>query len=137
MTLFFAVERATLLIPSGTEQDPNRKHLFILMNTPVTNEKLVLLLSLSSLKANRPHDATCIIQPEEVGHSFVTKPSFIEYSKAMIEPVAKLERGVKQGLLIPQGTIEREVFQRILAGVMLSNRVPHKCKQFVKEYLIQ
>lgn len=108
MTLFFAVERATLLIPSGTEQDPNR-----------------------------PHDATCIIQPEEVGHSFVTKPSFIEYSKAMIEPVAKLERGVKQGLLIPQGTIEREVFQRILAGVMLSNRVPHKCKQFVKEHLIR
>ncbi len=50
MNLFFPVERATLLIPSGTESDPDRKHLFILLNIPITDEKLILLVSLSSIK---------------------------------------------------------------------------------------
>ncbi len=135
MTLFFPVERATLLIPSGTEQDPDRKHLFILLNNPVTAEKLVLLVSLSSLKPGRPHDPTCIIEPVETGHGFISKTSFVDYSKAQIEPAEKLTRGVNSGVLIPKETIERELFTRILAGVAQSPRTPHKFKLFYQQHI--
>jgi hypothetical protein len=135
MTLFFPVERATLLIPSGTEQDPDRKHLFILLNNPVTDEKVVLLVSLSSLKAGRPHDPTCIIEVGETGHEFISRTSFVDYSKALIEPASKLSNGVSKGVLIPKGTIEREVFARILAGVVQSPHTPHKCKLFYRQHI--
>ena len=74
MNLFFPVERATLLIPSGTESDPDRKHLFILLNNPITDEKLILLVSLSSIKQGHYHDPACIIDANETEHEFIKKP---------------------------------------------------------------
>lgn len=136
MTLFFPVERATLLIPSGTEQDPDRKHLFILLNNPVTDEQVILLVSLSSLKPNRPHDPTCIINVDETGHDFISRTSFVDYSRARIEPASKLNHGVNKGILVPKGTIERELFDRILAGIELSPRTPQKCKLFYRRYIL-
>lgn len=137
MTLFFPIERATLLIPSGTEQDPDRKHLFILLNNPVTDEKLVLLVSLSTLRPDRPHDPTCIITPADGAHDFVQRASFVDYSKARIEQDSVLLNGVNAGRFIPKGTIERGVFTRILQGVLLSPRTPLKCKKFVEQYVSQ
>lgn len=136
MTLFLPVERATLLIPSGIPQDPHRLHLFILLNNPVTAEQWVLLVSLSSIKAGRPYDATCVIDPNETDHEFIKKPSFIDYSKTRLEPATKLMKGVTSGVLIPKGTIEREIFERILQGVSASPRTPLKYKQFYQTHLI-
>lgn len=135
MSLFFPTERATLLVPSGTESDPNRKHLFILLNNPLTDEKLILLVSLSSIKQGHYHDPACIIDANETEHEFIKKPSFVDYSKAMIEPAAKLSKGVKEGVLIPRGTIERTLFEKILQGVLLSKRTPRKCKIFFETYI--
>jgi hypothetical protein len=35
MTLFVPFKRATLLVPSGPANDPDRKHLFVLLTDPV------------------------------------------------------------------------------------------------------
>lgn len=135
MNLFFPVERATLLIPSGTESDPDRKHLFILLNNPITDEKLILLVSLSSIKQGHYHDPACIIDENETEHEFIKKPSFIDYSKARIEPATNLSNGVSKGVLIPKGTIERTLFNKILAGVLVSKRTPRKCKTFFETHI--
>ena len=89
---------------------------------------LVGMNRISSLKPDRPHDPTCIIRPHETNHDFISRVSFVDYSKARIEPENKLSSGVERGILIPRGTIERELFDRILAGLNLSPRTPHKCK---------
>lgn len=38
MSLFLPLKRATLLIPSGPQGDPHRKHLFILLTDPYADE---------------------------------------------------------------------------------------------------
>lgn len=48
MSLFVPFKRATLLIPSGPVNDPDRKHLFVLLTDPIEapgfNGKQVLLV---------------------------------------------------------------------------------------------
>jgi len=34
MSLFLPIKRATLLVPSGADGDPDRKHLFVLLTDP-------------------------------------------------------------------------------------------------------
>lgn len=53
MSLFLPLRRATLLVPSGPDNDPDRKHLFVLLTDPVddaTGVKSVLMVSLFSIK---------------------------------------------------------------------------------------
>jgi len=135
MSLFIPVERASLLILSGSASDPTRNHLFILLNNPVTAERLVLLVSLSTVREGRYHDPACVIEPDSTSNRFIKKTSFVDYSKAMIEPASKLLNGVRLGVMAPQGTVERELFGRICAGVMASKRTPQKCRAFFSEHI--
>lgn len=137
MQLFLNVARATLLIPSGTAGDPDRKHLFVILNTPVTRERLTLLVSLSSIKEGCYHDPACILQPNETSHPFIKKPSFIEYSRARIEYATTIENAVDSGQFVPMGTIERDLLERIITGLINSPRTPAKCKTFAREHLLE
>lgn len=76
-----------------------------------------------------------IIDANETRHEFIKKPSFIDYSKARIEPAISLSNGVNQGVLIPRGTIERTLFNKILSGVLVSKRTPRKCKTFFETHI--
>ena len=101
MSLFLPLRRATLLVPSGPENDPDRKHLFILLTDPADAEagvKAVLMVSLSSIKAGLPHDPACLLYPGD--HPFVKRNSFVVYQKARIEEAEKVLRGVKDGKLV-------------------------------------
>lgn len=51
----------TLLLPSGTFEAPDRKHLFIIMTKACANGQH-LLLSVSSIKQGVRHDATCELE---------------------------------------------------------------------------
>lgn len=93
MSLFLPLRRATLLVPSGPENDPDRKHLFILLTDPAddgSGVKAVLMVSLSSIKQGLPYDASCILYPGD--HPFVKKESFVVYQKARIEEADKVLR---------------------------------------------
>ena len=128
MTMFLPNRKASILVPSGPAHDPDRKHLFIVLSDPVTDEKVVLLVSISSVKPDRWNDDSCLLYPGD--HPFIKKNSFVDYSSARIEPGDKLLRGVKAGKLIPQDPVSDDVFERICAGVMASKRTPRNIKQF-------
>lgn len=119
MGLFLPLRRATLLIPSGPNDDLARKHLFILLTDPCSEaegtEKSVLLVSLSTVRDKIPHDGSCLLHPGD--HAFVKTTSYVVYQRARIETANKLLEGVKQGLLVPQDTIDPGVFARICKGL--------------------
>jgi len=131
MSLFLPLRRATLLVPSGPESDPDRKHLFILLTDPAdagAGVKAVLMVSLSSIKQGVPHDASCILYPGD--HPFVKRESFVVYQKARIEDADKVLRGVKDGKLVPQDPIDSAVFARICKGLEESRLTPPKVLRF-------
>lgn len=131
MSLFLPLKRATLLIPSGPDNDLNRKHLFILLTDPYddgSGTKEVLLVSLSTIKAHIPHDATCILYPGD--HPFVKHESFVVYQRSRIEDANKVLKGVKDGKLIPQVPMDSSVFARICQGLENSRLTPVRILKF-------
>tara|TARA_R110002096_G_scaffold207309_1_gene393670 strand:- start:2915 stop:3322 length:408 start_codon:yes stop_codon:yes gene_type:complete len=128
MTMFLPNRKATILVPSGPIDDPERKHLFILLSDPVNDEQLVLMVSISSVKPNRWNDDACLLYKGD--HPFIIKDSFVDYSSARIEPESKLINGVDQGYFVPREPVSQEIFERICAGVMASRRTPKDIKRF-------
>lgn len=131
MSLFLPLRRATLLVPSGPENDPDRKHLFILLTDPAdagAGVKAVLMVSLSSIKSGVPHDPACLLYPGD--HPFVKRDSFVVYQKARIEEADKVLRGVKDGKLVPQDPMDSAVFARICKGLEDSRLTPPKLLRF-------
>lgn len=127
MSLFLPLKRATLLIPSGPESDQDRKHLFILLTDPHTDEagkNCVLMVSLSTVRPGMPHDPTCILYAGD--HSFVKHDSYVVYQKARLAEVDKVLRGVKNGQLVPQSPMDGTVFARICKGLEDSRLTPTK-----------
>ena len=131
MSLFLPLKRATLLIPSGPDNDLDRKHLFILLTDPQddgSGTKEVLLVSLSTIRANIPHDATCVLYPGD--HPFVKHESFVVYQRSRIEDANKVLKGVKDGKLIPQDPMDSSVFARICQGLENSRLTPARILKF-------
>lgn len=134
MGLFLPLRRATLLIPSGPATDLARKHLFILLTDPCPEsdggDKCVLMVSLSSVRPPMPYDSTCILRAGD--HPFVKNDSYVVYQRSRIEAANKLLDGVKQGVLIPQQTMDATVFARICKGLEESQLTPAKHLNFYR-----
>lgn len=126
--MFLVTRRATVLVPSGTEDQPDLKHLFILLNDPVSDQRLVLMVSISTIRLNRFHDTCCLLGPGD--HPFIRKDSFVLYSKARIESVRTLEEGVRRQLLVPKEPMDGAIFARICEGVLNSRHTPREIKLF-------
>lgn len=135
MSLFVPFKRATLLIPSGPEHDPDRKHLFVLLTDPIESPdflgKQVLLVNIATVPDRLPYDATCIIQPAE--HRFIKHESYVFYAKARIEAANALLRGVKSGQLIPHDIMDHALVQRISDGLYQS---PHTSPKILRFYAL-
>lgn len=131
MSLFLPLKRATLLVPSGPVGDLGRKHLFILLTDPHDDGfggKVVLMVSLSSVRPGMPNDPTCILYPGD--HLFVKQDSYVVYQKARLEETDKILRGVKNGLLVPQDPMDSAIFARICKGIEDSRLTPPKVLKF-------
>jgi len=135
MRMFLPNRKASILVPSGPPHDPDRKHLFIVVSDPVTDEHLVLLVSISSVKPNIWNDESCLLYKGE--HPFITKDSFVDYGYARIESAEKLLRGVESGKLVPHDPVSDDVFQRICQGLMASRRTPMDIKRFFLLHCIE
>jgi hypothetical protein len=132
MSLFLPLKRATLLVPSGTQEDKERKHLFVLLTDPHGDgEKCVLMVSLSTIRRGIPHDPTCILYQGD--HPFVRNDSYVVYQRARIEPAESLLRGVKDGKLIAHDTMDGAVFARICKGLEESRLTPPKLLDFYRK----
>ena len=135
MSLFLPLKRATLLVPSGPKNDPDRKHLFVLLTDPANDGsggRPVLMVSLSSVKSGVPHDPTCILYPGD--HPFVKRESFVLYARARIEMADKLLRGIKDEKLVAHDPMELGVFTRICKGVEVSRFTPQKLHKFYQQF---
>lgn len=128
MKLFVPVRRATLLIPSGADHDPDRKHLFILLTDPQPPDQATLLVNIAPVYDKIPHDPTCYLHPGD--HPFIRHQSYVNYARARIEAAPKLAEGVKRGWFVPQGTIEGGIFARVCQGLMESRHTAPKIKKF-------
>jgi len=128
--MFIVTRRATVLVPSGTPERPDLKHLYILLNDPSGKEKLVLIVSISTVYPDRYYDPTCLLWAGD--HSFIRTKSFVMYSMARLETVKTLENGVAKRELVPKEPMSAEVFARICQGVLDSKRTPAGLKQFFK-----
>lgn len=136
MSLFLPLKRATLLVPSGPHNDPDRKHLFILLTDPAddgSGQKVVLMVSLSSVKSGVPHDPTCILYPGD--HPFVKRESFVLYARARLEEADKLLRGVKDGKLVAHDPMDSGMFARICKGIDESRFTSPKILKFYRQAL--
>lgn len=130
--LFWPVKRATLLIPSGPVHDPDRKHFFILLTDPIpkpdAGAQQVLLVGIATRNPNFQHDQTCILYPGD--HPFLNRESYVNYRLARIEEAGKLVAGVKNGLFVPQGTIDTAIFARVCQGLLNSRHTTPKVLRF-------
>lgn len=126
--MFFVTRRATVLVPSGTLSQPDLKHLFILLNNPVDQKRLVLLVSISTVRPGRPHDPACLLYPGD--HPFIKVDSYVVYRKARIEEADKIERGVTGQILVPREPMDAAIFVRICEGVLVSRHTEPAIKTF-------
>ena len=131
--MFLPVQRATVLIPTPIDGRPDLKHLFILLTDPVTEEQLVLIVNLSSVKPNIPYDESCVLH--EGDHTFIRKTSYVDYSRARIVPISQIQNGIKQGKIQPFEAIETDIFARVCYGLLQSRHTKPKLRRFYQDWL--
>lgn len=126
MKLFLPYKRAALLIPSGPDDDPDRKHLFILLSDPLSIESLQcnLLVPISTRDHLRMQDLTCELSKGD--HDFIRHDSFVFYAKMRHEETSKLLKAVAQGTFISHESLREDIFARIVTGAITSKFTPLK-----------
>ena len=113
----------TLLIPSGTQIDPNKRHLFVIL-TDVCAEGQHLLVSLSRIREGVHFDPACVFEPGE--HRFVRDRSFAAYRLARIEPAEKLIRHVEAWDFTPKDDMPVPLVDRMRAGIEASDFIARR-----------
>ena len=112
---------STLLLP-GTHQNPDNRHLCIVLNDP-RKEAGNQALYVPVITVRRKFDATCIL---DVGdHPFIRHPSCVHYATMSQRSEAHL---LKVGTI--QEPLREEVLQRVLEGATASPHSPPWAKKF-------
>lgn len=129
--MFAVVKRATLLVPSGTANDPNRKHLTILLTAPTGPAKQVLTVNISTLRGNRGDDSTCLL---DIGdHEFIKHRSYVAYWSCRHDCTeAHILNCVGSKLFEPKGMLREDVFVRIIEGMDRSPHTPLFAKKMIR-----
>jgi len=139
MKMFYIVERASMLVPSGPIHDQARMHLFVMLTNPwhYENKEQLIIVSLSSVKSHNSfhHDKTCIITSEEQAHKFIVKKSYIDYSKARLIEREKLHKGIENDIFIEKGMIAEPCFKRIASGLLDSPHTKNYIKSAYRNYI--
>ncbi|QUS39286.1 hypothetical protein RPMA_10895 [Tardiphaga alba] len=123
-------KKKCILIPSGTHDDPDRHHLFVIL-TEACEQGFHLAVSLSSVKAGVKHDPTCVL---DAGcHDFVTAQSFVMYGKIEKLRSAHISKCVAGWTYKPRGEMPDEQFTRICDGVEASDFTPGWARHYFKK----
>jgi hypothetical protein len=120
-------KKGTLLIVSGPNHDPERKHLHVICNDP-DGDGNVALVSVCSVTGTN-HDTTCILQQHE--HAFLKHESFVLYARAKIVSENSLANGVAQKLMVIHDDMNGQTFLRVFNGVCRSPQTPRKVKKYL------
>jgi len=119
MTLWQAIQRATVLIPSGPAHDPNRFHLHVVMNDPVADrngQQKVIVVSVTSIQPGMSYDTSCTLFPGE--HPFVRNDSYVLYARAHLVDPSSLAAKVQAGQYIAKPNLNPKTFQYVVDGLL-------------------
>jgi hypothetical protein len=125
--MYAPLKKGTLLIHSGSISEPDKHHLFVVLNDPHGEDELVLLASFSTHRTDIFCDPTCVLEPGS--HALLPKKSFVRYQKLRLEPAAKLMAGVSTKQMVPSYPASQALYDAMVAGVFSS---PFTATKFVK-----
>jgi hypothetical protein len=124
---FQPLKKKTLLMPSGPQADPDRKHLWVILTDACLMEAH-LLVSICTLRADRFHDPACILNPGD--HRRIKDPSWVEYRRSRTMHSYALVNGASAWLYHPDDPISDPVFERICEGLLTSEHTPIRFKRY-------
>jgi hypothetical protein len=114
----------TLLVPSG----PSGMHLFTILTNKCVNG-FHLLVSITTIKEGKTHDTACEYAGGE--HPFIVHPSYALYRLAEQKRADAIINGVAKGYFIPKEDMPPEPFEKICAGINISEFIsPWAVKYF-------
>ena len=130
--MFLPYPGATLLMPSGPEDDPDRMHLFVVLTNPFDDMgdgiQKVLLVSFSSIRDYYTHDPACVLNPGD--HPFVKHESFVVYKRAIIVEANKLIEGVRKNVFSSHTPMSESVLSKIRQGLESSEHITPRVLRF-------
>lgn len=124
---WIAARKATLLIPSGPNHDPSRKHLHIVVTDPNASGD-VLIVCVVSIPPTNIYDSSCTFFPGE--HPFIFKDSYIAFRFSRVVQVSLLEAGVAAGDYIAKADLDEKRFADVVAGLIDSPFTTPKILKF-------
>lgn len=136
MKIWIPQKRATLLIPSGPRDSPDKCHLFIIMTDPFDNGSGVSEVLLIPICSTRPkHDPSCELSAGSSNHPFITHDSFVEYALARIMSKESLLKGYDSSIFIPKPSLSTEIFQKVRQGLAVTRRIQPMFRDFYDNFL--
>ncbi|UFW49692.1 MULTISPECIES: hypothetical protein [Bradyrhizobium] len=115
-----------MLIPSGTFEDPDRKHLFVVCSDACADGKHVLV-SITGW-TNDLCDGTTRLKKGD--HPFLYKDSYVFYRKARIEDGSVLTSGIDSGAFVLKEPMDAGLVDLIMEGICASKQTPRKVKKY-------
>lgn len=111
---WIAARKATLLIPSGPNHDPDRKHLHIVVTDP-NGSGDVLVVCVVSIPPTNIYDSSCTFFPGE--HPFIVKDSYIAFGFSRVVQASLLEAKVAAGDYIAKADLDEKRFADVVVGL--------------------
>lgn len=123
-----------LLVPSGPG---DHSHLFTIALGPMVlpnhgGQEHVVMVSVTSIKADFPHDPACVLTPGD--HAFLIRDSYIYYREPRVESVLHVRKMVASRTWTPHERCSKEVLDRIVDGFEHSKRVPRHIRALFIEH---
>jgi len=124
------IKKGTLLVPSGSYNNPDAHHLHVILTDACTNSQH-LLVSITSIKAGISYDDACVIEAGE--HAFIGHRSYVYYRRSRQDRAAHLTKCVEGGLFHPRDPVSDALFERICEGIELSRFIPRWVRNYYRE----
>jgi hypothetical protein len=127
-------------VPSGPAQDPDRKHLHIVLTDRIAIDAngpadFVIVVSVCSVVEGVPHDPACILNVGD--HEFIRHPSYVYYGMMTAVNVEELERQVAAGIINVLAPVSEGLFALVAAGLFMSRHARPRWRGLVRHALNQ
>lgn len=120
----------TILIPSGPRDDPQRKHLHIVVARNSGPPAQIIMVSVCSMTAEYQDPTTTFVGGE---HPFIRHPSYIRYSAARVSFETDIQRGIDDGLFALDEPCSPNVLEDVLGGFDLSSFAKPFTTSFIED----
>lgn len=107
-----------------------KPHLFTILNDPCT-DKLCLIVMISTIYANKKHDAACILDAGD--HPFIGHPSYLVYRLADTIRAHQISDLIGRKYYVAKEDFEPAVFKRITDGLFASDNTKGRILKYADE----